>query len=145
MVTAGQAGYGLGLLFFLPLGDIVDRNRMVLSLTWLGAAVLALTAVVPTLGLLILASLLVGDVSMSAQILVPFAVDLSPPERRSRIVGVLMTGLLGGVLLVRSLSGFVGDYFGWRSMFGLAAAMMVSLALLLRGRLPHRQPAAQMS
>ncbi|MEJ1974365.1 MAG: MFS transporter [Lacunisphaera sp.] len=81
---------------------------------------------------------------MSAQILIPFAVELSPASRRGHTIGVLMTGLLGGILLARTLAGVVGDYFGWRAMFALAAVMMLALAVLLRGRLPHRPPAVKL-
>jgi predicted MFS family arabinose efflux permease len=141
---ASQIGYGLGLLFFLPLGDVIERRKIVLFLIHLCAALLALTAAAPTLSLLILGNLLIGATSMGAQILIPLAVELSPPEQRGQTVGVMMTGLLGGILLARTLAGVIGDYFGWRAMFVLAAVMMVALALLLRGRLPHRPPTIQM-
>lgn len=141
VAMASQTGYGLGLLFFLPLGDIIERRKIVLFLIYVCAALLAATAAAPTLGLLILANLLIGATSMSAQILIPLAVELSPLERRGHTVGMMMTGLLGGILLARTLSGIIGDHFGWRAMFGLAAVMMVALSFLLRGRLPHRSPA----
>lgn len=137
---ASQAGYGLGLLFFLPLGDIMERGRLVLVMILLCAGFLALTALAPTLELLVIGNLLIGATAMSAQILIPLAVELSPAERRGHTIGVLMTGLLGGILLARTLAGVVGDHFGWRVMFGLATGMMLALALLLRGRLPHRAP-----
>jgi predicted MFS family arabinose efflux permease len=137
---ASQAGYGLGLLFFLPLGDIVERSRLVQVMIYLCAGFLALTAAAPTLGLLIIGNLLVGATAMSAQILIPLAVELSPADRRGRTIGVLMTGLLGGILLARTLAGVIGDHFGWRAMFGVATIMMLVLALLLRGRLPQRPP-----
>src|SRR5688572_4625795 len=101
VAMASQAGYGLGLLFFLPLGDIVERSRLVLTLVVAGAVTLALTAVVPSLSLLIAINLLIGATSMSAQVLIPFAVELSPPERRGHTIGVMMTGILGGILLAR--------------------------------------------
>jgi predicted MFS family arabinose efflux permease len=137
---ASQAGYGLGLLFFLPLGDIMERGRLVLVMILACAGFLALTALAPTLELLIIGNLVVGATAMSAQILIPLAVELTPAERRGHTIGVLMTGLLGGILLARTLAGIIGDHFGWRAMFGLAALMMLALAVLLRGRLPHRAP-----
>ena len=141
VAMASQAGYGLGLLFFLPLGDIRERGRLVLAMIYACAALLALTAAAPTLSLLIVGNLLIGATSMSAQVLIPLAVELSPPERRGHTVGVMMTGLLGGILLARTLAGIVGDRFGWRAMFALATVLMLALALLLRGRLPVRAPA----
>jgi len=145
VAMASQAGYGIGLLFFLPLGDILERRRLVLTLIYVCAALLAATAAAPTLPLLFLGNLLVGATAMGAQILIPLAVEMSPENARGRTVGVLMTGLLGGILLARTLAGFVGDAFGWRAMFGLAAGMMVLLGLLLRDSLPHRPPALTLS
>ena len=144
VAMASQSGYGLGLLFFLPLGDIIERRKIVLFLIYVCAALLALTAAAPTLWLLILGNLLVGATSMGAQILIPLAVELSPPEQRGHTVGVMMTGLLGGILLARTLAGVIGDHFGWRAMFALAMVMMLGLAVLLRGRLPHRPPVVVM-
>lgn len=144
VAMASQTGYGLGLLFFLPLGDIIERRKIVFLLIYACAALLALTALAPTLWLLIAGNLLVGATSMSAQILIPLAVELSPPENRGHTVGVMMTGLLGGILLARTLAGVIGDHFGWRAMFGLATVMMIALAAALRGRLPHRPPVVAM-
>ena len=145
VAMASQAGYGLGLLFFLPLGDIMERRRLVLTLIYVCAALLAATAAAPTLPLLFLGNLLIGATAMGAQILIPLAVEMSPENARGRTVGVLMTGLLGGILLARTLAGFVGDVFGWRAMFGLAAGMMVLLGVLLRDSLPHRPPTLTLS
>lgn len=144
VAMASQVGYGLGLLFFLPLGDIMERRRIVLILIYACAALLGLTAAAPTLGLLILGNLLVGATAMGAQILIPLAVELTPSDRRGHTVGVMMTGLLGGILLARTLAGVVGDHFGWRAMFGLAAVMMLALNFLLAGRLPRQRPAGRM-
>lgn len=145
VAMASQAGYGIGLLFFLPLGDIMERRRLVLTLICICAVMLAATAAAPTLPLLILGNLLIGATAMGAQILIPLAVEMSPANAQGRTVGVMMTGVLGGILLARTLAGFVGDHFGWRAMFGLAAAMMVVLAGLLRGVMPHRPPALALS
>lgn len=144
VAMASQAGYGIGLLAFLPLGDIVERSRLVVVMTLLCAVFLALTAAAPTLGLLIAGNLAIGATAMSAQILIPLAVELSPAEQRGQTIGVLMTGLLGGILLARTLAGVVGDHFGWRAMFGLGAAMMLALVFVLRGRLPRRAPTVQL-
>ncbi len=144
VAMASQTGYGLGLLLFLPLGDIIERRKVVFFLIHVCAAFLAVTALAPSLGWLIVGNLLVGATSMSAQLLIPLAVELSPKEERGRTIGVMMTGLLGGILLARTLAGVVTDHFGWRTMFWLATAMMLTLAFLLRGRLPHRPPTVRM-
>jgi predicted MFS family arabinose efflux permease len=145
VATVSQVGYGLGLLFLLPLGDLVERRRLVIALTVLCAALMATTAFTPTLPLLILAHLFIGVTSMSAQILIPMGVEMAPAERRGHTVGTLMTGLLGGILLARTVSGVVADQFGWRVMYGVAAVMMVALAGALAARLPHRPPTLRMS
>ncbi|HEY0967993.1 MAG TPA: MFS transporter [Opitutaceae bacterium] len=142
VAMASQVGYGLGLLLFLPLGDIVERRRLVVSLILICALVLLGTAAAPTLSLLILGNFLIGATAMGAQILIPLAVELAPPGRQGRTVGVMMTGLLGGLLLARTLSGVIGDHFGWRAPFGLAAIIMGALAVLLQRGLPLSPPRA---
>jgi len=145
VAVASQIGYGIGLLFFLPLGDIIERRKLVLTLIHLCAVMLAGTAFAPSLPLLIAGNFLIGATAMGAQILIPLAVEMSPPNAQGRTVGVMMTGLLGGILLARTLAGFVGDHLGWRAMFGIAAVMMVALASLLRSGLPHRPPTITLS
>ena len=143
--TATQAGYGLGILFLLPLGDLVDRRNLTLLLVLLCAVFLGVTALAPTLPVLIAAHFCVGVTAINAQVLIPFAAELSPPERRGRTVGVLFGGLLYGILLARVVAGAVGDLWGWRVLYGLAAAAMVALGLALRGNLPHRLPPSTLS
>lgn len=136
-----QFGYALGLLLLVPLGDGVDRRRLILAQSGLLLAGLALTALAPTAFLLLCASVLVGIAATVAQQIIPFAAELSAPEHRGRSVGLVMSGLLTGILLARTLSGAVGSSFGWRAMFGLGAALVVAMAVLLAMSLPHRPPA----
>ncbi|HEV7301762.1 MAG TPA: MFS transporter [Tepidisphaeraceae bacterium] len=146
VATAAQVGYGLGLLLFVPLGDIVERRRVVLTLVAICAVLLLATAAAPTLALLIVAQLLVGITATSSQLLIPLGIDLTPPERRGHTVGVLMAGLLCGLLLARVVAGFVADHFGgWRTVFLLAAGVMIVLGLVLRAELPHRAPTLKMT
>lgn len=122
VATAAQVGYGLGLFLFLPLGDLMERRSLVLRLTGACIVLLAGMACAPSLAWLVAAQLLVGLTAMSAQVLIPLAVELTPPVRRGRTVGVLMGGLLCGILGARAVSGFVGDHFGWRAMYALPPA-----------------------
>ena len=145
VTTAAAVGYGTGMLFFVPLGDLVERRRVVVALTFACTVFLAAMAAAPSINLLIVAQLLVGITAMSGQILIPFSVDLAPPGKRGHTVGVMMLGLLCGILLARTLSGFIGDLFGWRAMFGVAAAMMAVLGIVLLSELPHRPPVLKMS
>ena len=145
IATAAQVGYGVGLLFFVPLGDRLERRRLVLALTGACAVLLVATALAPTLPALIACQLLVGVTAMSAQLLIPLAVDLTPPAQRGGTVGTLMSGLLLGILLARTVAGVVGDHVGWRWMFGLAAVVMLALAGALYRGLPRRAPTLALS
>ncbi len=142
--TASQVGYGLGILLFVPLGDIVERRKVLLIL--IGACILFLlgAAIAPDIATLIVLQFLIGITSMNAQLLIPFAIDLTPIEDRGRTVGSLMAGLLSGVLLARTVSGFVGDWLGWRAMFAIAAAIMMAMGVVLHFTLPHRPPTMRM-
>ena len=141
---AAQAGFVVVLLFFLFFCVRLERRRLVLWIVQACAVLLVATAFVPTLPWLIWLHLAVGMTSMSAQILIPLGVELSPPAARGHTVGVLMAGLLGGILLARTLSGFIGDHFGWRYMYGLAALVMAVLSFWLRAGLPRSKPAEQL-
>ena len=145
VAMASQAGYGLGLLLLLPLGDILERTRLVQAIILLCTAFLALTSFAPGLDLFIVGNLLIGMTAMASQILIPFAVELSPVDQRGQTVGVMMTGLLSGILLARTLAGFVGAHLGWRAMYLLGALMMLALAGLLQGRLPKHPPRVRLS
>ncbi len=141
VVTAGQLGYALALALVLPLGDLLE-NRSLVCRTLLGTAVaLAVAAVVPVFPLFLTMSVLVGVTSVVAQILIPFAAHLAPPAQRGKIVGQVMSGLLLGILLARSLSSLVAAAFGWRTIYFISAVLMLGLSFLLRRALPKRQPA----
>lgn len=135
-----QIGYGAGMLLFVPLGDVVERRRLMLTL--LGAVAVALLAVAaaPTLPVLALASLAVGMTTVVPQLALPLAAHVAPPEERGRAVGAVMGGLLAGILLARTASGFLGAQLGWRAVYVAAAALMVALALALRALLPVSRP-----
>ncbi len=138
--TATQIGFALGILLLLPLGDRMDRKRLILrQLAGLTAALLA-AALAPGAAALILASIAVGAGACIAQQIVPFAAELAPPAARGRIVGLVMSGLFTGILLGRVVSGTVAEHFGWRAMFLLAAVLAVGLAALLAAALPRSRP-----
>jgi predicted MFS family arabinose efflux permease len=140
LATATQVGYTLGMLLVVPLGDMLERKRLMLWML-LGAAVcLGAAALAPTFGLLAVASVLIGICSAVPQLLLPMAAHLAPEADRGRIVGRVMSGLLIGILLSRTVSGYVGAHLGWRMVFEGAAGVMVALASLLAWRLPRDQP-----
>ena len=136
--TAAQVGYGAGIFFFLPLGDLVERRALTVGLVFACAACLVGMAASPNLPLLITTQLLVGITCISPQILIPLGVEMVPAETRGKLVGALMSGLLAGVLLARTVAGFVADRFGWRALYLGAAVSMVVLGVCLRRSLPHR-------
>jgi predicted MFS family arabinose efflux permease len=135
-----QSGYALGLLFFVPLGDKVERRGQILWLTGLSVIFLAIAALSPNLLCLEIASLMIGATSIVPQLILPMAAQLAAPERVGKVIGAVMSGLLIGILLSRTLSGFVGAWRGWRGMFWVAAGIGVVLLLLMRSRFPVSRP-----
>ena len=137
-----QVGYAAGLLLFVPLGDRLERRSFILVM--LGAVTVALLALAaaPSFAWLAAASFAVGLTTIAPQLLVPFAAHLAGPAERGRVVGTVMSGLLIGILAARTVGGLVGEHFGWRAMYAIAAAVMVALALALRGLLPRSEPEA---
>jgi predicted MFS family arabinose efflux permease len=140
IVTLAQIGYGIGLLFLVPLGDIVENRKLVVILLLLAAIVLAIGGGIHNITLFLLASMLIGMGSVAAQVLVPYAAHLSPEATRGRNVGNVMSGLLLGIMLARPVSSLVAEYMGWRAVYYLSAAAMLALSLVLLRALPPRQP-----
>lgn len=140
IVTFTQAGYALGLLFLLPLGDLVENRRLTTRLLGGTAVSLLLAAICPAYPFFLIISVLVGLTSVVAQILVPLTAHLAPPEQRGAFVGKVMSGLILGILLARTVSSFVADLWGWRAIYFISAGLMVVLAVVLRRMLPLREP-----
>ncbi|HEX8429113.1 MFS transporter [Hymenobacter sp.] len=140
VATITQVGYTLGLLFVVPLGDKRERKGLILALILAAAVCMAAAAFAPTFALLAAASLCIGIFSAVPQLLMPMAASLASDEERGRVVGKVMSGLLIGVLLSRTISGYVGAHFGWRTMFWIGAAVMVLLTGILARMLPRNQP-----
>jgi predicted MFS family arabinose efflux permease len=140
VATATQVGYTLGMLFVVPLGDMLERKRLMLLLLLGAAGCLALVYRAPNFAVLAGASVLLGITSAVPQLLVPMAAHLAPEADRGQVVGRIMSGLLLGILLSRTLSGYVGEHLGWRAMFGLGAGLMLVLTAVLAWRLPTDRP-----
>ena len=140
LVTLTQLGYAAGLLLIVPLGDLHPRRNLVVILVLLAGVAALLAAVAPSFLLFSAASLALGALSVGGQVMIPFAADLAPEERRGRVVGRMMTGLLTGILLSRTLSGLVAEALGWRGVYVVAAGIMGVMALLLWRALPPEGP-----
>ncbi|WP_312952239.1 MFS transporter [Superficieibacter sp.] len=136
IVTAAQLGYAAGLLFLVPLGDMFERRRLIVSMTLLAAIGMLITASSQSVAIMILGTALTGLFSVVAQILVPLAATLAAPEKRGKVVGTIMSGLLLGILLARTVAGLLAGLGGWRTVYWVAAALMVLMALALWRGLP---------
>lgn len=143
--TLGQVGYALGNFFIVPLGDLLERRRLIVTMLIGTALALAAAAVSPTIGWLVVASLIIGITTIVPQITVPFAALLAPSPIRGKVVGIVMSGLLIGILLARTVGGFVGAELGWRAMYWIASSAMLVLAIVLFQVLPNSQPAVRLT
>ena len=144
IITATQVGYAAGLLLIVPLGDLYVRRVLVVRIFAVAAVALVACAIAPDIWIFGLASVAVGAASVAGQVMIPFAADLAPAERRGRVVARIMTGLLLGILLARTVSGLVAEVAGWRSVYWLSAGLMVVFAAVLWRALPTEGPRPRM-
>lgn len=137
LVTVTQVGYALGILLVVPLGDVLDRRRLVPGVLVASAVALLLASVAPSFGVLLGALGLVGLTTVAGQLLTPLAGDLADPAARGRVVGTVASGMLTGILVSRTVSGLVAQVAGWRAIYVVAAVAALVLAVLLRRSIPH--------
>ena len=140
IVTLTQIGYGLGLLLIVPLGDLLENRRLVLTLVGLAAVALVGAAFAWSPSLFLLASLCIGLASVAVQVLVPFAAHMAPDASRGAVVGNVMSGLLCGIMLARPAASFLSELLSWHAVYIISAAIMIGLAIILRVVLPTRVP-----
>lgn len=136
IVTLAQIGYAVGLLLLLPLGDLVERRRLSVVLSFATGLALLGMAWSPSSGVLLGAAAAVGTFSVLAQVLVPFSASLAPEAERGRVVGMVMSGLLIGILLARTVSGAIAGAAGFRVVYLIAAIVMGMQGLVLGWVLP---------
>lgn len=140
IVTVTQIGYVAGLLFIVPLSDIIENRRLTMIMLMVAAGALLTAGLAPNAPLFFIASLFVGIASVVAQILVPFAAYLASEDQRGRVVGNVMSGLLLGIMFARPLASFVTSLWDWRAIFILSAIVISLLTALLSFALPVRKP-----
>ena len=145
LVSVTQIGYGLGLFLIVSLADLVENKRLVLITLGITTLALMLAATATNAAVFFVAAAAIGLCSTGAQVLVPFAAHLVPPEQRGRTVGNVMAGLLTGILLARPLALFISSAFGWRPVFWISAAVMLVIGVLLVTIMPRYQPTARTS
>jgi predicted MFS family arabinose efflux permease len=144
IVTFTQVGYLGGILALVPRGDMVERRRYIPRVMLIAAVALAGTAAAPSLPVIAVALIVVGVTSVGAQLLIPFAASLARDDERGTVMGIVMSGVLLGVLLARTVSGLIAELGGWRLVFAIAAALMLTLAVVLSRTLPWHTPSARM-
>ncbi len=144
LVTVSQIGYVIGLAFLVPLGDLVERRGLITISLLVLAVGQAIAAAAPSFAVFAAAMLLVGTSTFVAQVIVPMASHLAAEHERGRVVGTVMSGLLLGILVSRTVSGVIADAFGWRTVFALAALAMLVLSAVLRRMLPRVEPTSDL-
>lgn len=142
IVTLTQLGYASGLLFIVPLGDLVENRRLAVGALLFTTAALTLAACSTNAPMFLFASLGIGFGSVAAQVLVPFAAHLSREETRGQAVGKVVSGLLFGIMLARPVASLIADHGSWHLVFGGAAVAIFVLAIVLHRTLPRRVPSS---
>ncbi|MBZ9684407.1 MULTISPECIES: MFS transporter [unclassified Mesorhizobium] len=145
VAMATLLGYAAGLFFLVPMADLGENRTLILRM--LGAAALAagIAALAPTIASLLIVLFVLGAACSAIQILVPIAASMAPPGEAGRVIGHVMSGLMIGILLARPLASLVADAWGWRAFYGLSAAALTLLAIVLAFTLPRRRPEVKSS
>ena len=140
VVTLSQVGYGAGLIFIVPIGDLVNRRKLILVQTMLSSAALAVVGAAPTTTILFAGMIAVGLLAVVVQVIVALTATLARPEERGRAVGFVTSGIVIGILLARFLAGVTADLGGWRMVYFLSAGVMLLIGLILVRILPRNIP-----
>jgi predicted MFS family arabinose efflux permease len=143
--TMTQIGTALGMLVFVPLGDVFERRRLASWMCVVSATAVALTSIAPSFGWLVAASFLVGVGNNIPHLLLPFAAQIAPDDQRGKVVGTVVGGLLVGILVSRFFSGWIGDLLGWRWVYRIATAVMLALGVAIARLLAKSPPTLHLS
>ncbi|MEV0072078.1 MFS transporter, partial [Amycolatopsis sp. NPDC050768] len=138
--TVTQIGYFAGLIFIVPLGDLLNRRVLIPIGSVIAAVALVAVAVSPGPVTFFIASGVVGLATVVQQVIIAYSAVLSSPESRGRVLGIVTSGVVIGILLARTVAGLLADAFGWRSVFVVSALLMLGVALVLGVKLPPELP-----
>ncbi|MGV1764238.1 MFS transporter [Rhizobium rhizogenes] len=139
IVGATQVGYGLGLILLVPIGDLIDRRRMVITQSLLSVAALIAIGFASSGNMLLVAMAVMGLLAVVTQAFVAYAASLAPPAERGHIVGVVTSGIVLGILLARTVAGTLTDLSGWRTVYLASAAATLVIVALLWKALPRQE------
>lgn len=145
IVTLTQVGYGLGLLFIVPLGDLFENRKLILSVMGLGTLAVIGAGIASSPLPFLASAFFIGLGSVAIQIIVPYAAHMAPEAHRGQAVGNVMSGLMVGIMLARPASSFIAEFLPWHMVFFISAAVLVVLALILSRALPPRVPQTGLS
>ncbi len=132
-----QIGYALGMLFILPLADIVNKKRLICGVTLAAAIILMVIGFSHNLWVFLLATFLLGACSVTPQLIIPLGAELADVKSRGVAIGKIMSGLFVGILLSRTVSGFIGEYLGWHMVYFIASGLMLVIVLTVTFYLPN--------
>lgn len=132
-----QIGYALGLCFLIPMGDLYSRRRIIVINMSVAAVMAVIIAFAQKVWIVWGASLLLGACSVIPQFFIPIAGQYSEKKNKSRNMGIVLSGLLTGILASRVVSGYVGEWLGWREMFIIAALIMIVCLILTLKIMPQ--------
>lgn len=135
-----QLGYAIGMFFIVPMGDMLKRKQMMVIDFAFMIMALALAGFASNINILFIACFLVGASSILPQVLIPMTAHLAAPHERGKKIGFVQSGLLLGILLSRTLAGFVAAHWGWRVMFFIAAGLMIIMWILVYWLMPEVEP-----
>ena len=140
VVTLTQMGYGIGVLFIVPLGDIVETRRLLLSTLCLAVLGLIGLAYVTHPVPYFIAAFATGLGTCAVQIIMPYAAHFASDERRGQVVGAMTSGLMIGIMMSRPVASLLTEWFGWHAVFVLGAIMVTLIAIVIYRVLPARPP-----
>ncbi|WP_236263599.1 MFS transporter [Pantoea sp. S62] len=143
VVTATQAGYAIGLLFLVPLGDWMNPKRVVVTQLLLSVVALVVAGLSPSVTILLCAVLVIGLMAVVVQLIVAWAARLATPQKRGQAVGTLTSGIVTGILLSRFISGAIADIAGWRTVYLTSACLMLLIACVVWKVIPSPPPPQQ--